>query len=132
MCKKTVLWRLGKYSPVSVDLPSENIEEERPAEAARFADLMRDVIDVETVQTNGNGSPKPEADPKKEETPAPAAAPAASPAAAPAATGPASPRPQLSAAQAKRKTVAEMFRHDEREQPQRPPSTNDPSALEIF
>lgn len=53
MCKKTVLWRLGKYSPVSVDLPSE-IPEERPAEAARFADLMKDVINIEPDK-EGNG-----------------------------------------------------------------------------
>lgn len=52
MCKKTVLWRLGKYSPVSVDLPSE-IPEERPAEAARFADLMKDVINIEPDKEGG-------------------------------------------------------------------------------
>jgi recombination protein RecT len=152
MCKKTVLWRLGKYSPVSVDLPSEN-PEERPAEAARFADLMRDVIDVETVQTNGNGGSHPEAEPEaatttKEEKPAPAAEPAATPAVAPAATGPApdvapaatvaaiaNPRPEQPKPQARRKTVAEMFQHEEIAQargPKPPAGTRyDPDTGEI-
>lgn len=151
MCKKTVLWRLGKYSPVSVDIPSEN-PDDRPAEAARFADLMRDVITVEAEPVTEPPKPEPVAATTKEEKPAPAAEPAATPAAAPAATGPAPQvarpmpqagepiftadtapaavvsalagatpvAPQVEKPAAKRKTVAEMFQHEERQQPKPP------------
>lgn len=73
MCKKTVLRKLAKYSPVAVDIPSEDFEE-RPEDALKFSSLFTGSIETTESKEGNGGSPGMGSEAKAVEAQAPAGA----------------------------------------------------------
>jgi recombination protein RecT len=66
MDKKTVLRKLAKYSPVSVDIPGEDFEEQ-PADAIRFSSLMDDAREAKRDAVQQGGETKANEDPQEKD-----------------------------------------------------------------